>query len=253
MSDIDKVGGEPLRIPGDRPQVRLGEWYWLETSERDIRQHFADQVHDYNRIVVIIQGLLDRSMVFHPHPPLKLWKEVDAEFIRPVYDDEMALYGGPKPDFRAYQQQLNKSIGKGTMVTGQRRYWSVITSDPEKRTIHVDLPFKLRLSGDNGPAKVMAAERRRRQSVDFLWERERAWSRSWYRYNGKEGGTLPVRLQRVPLDWLLNVDAYTPGDFKQFFADPRTREEYMQWAGLLLTAEAFKSGKAKKGVLQGIL
>jgi len=36
---------------------------------------------------------------------------------------------------------------------------------------------------------------------------------------------------------VLNVDAYTPGDYLQFFRDPRTRAKYLKWAPLLLAAE----------------
>lgn len=46
----------------------------------------------------------------------------------------------------------------------------------------------------------------------------------------------------VPTSKLLNVSAYKPGDFKQFFNDPRTRAEYLQWAPMLLTAEEYCAG-----------
>jgi len=42
------------------------------------------------------------------------------------------------------------------------------------------------------------------------------------------------------LSSLLNVDAYVPGDYRQFYLDPRTRQQYLQWAPLLLAAEDFK-------------
>ncbi len=45
--------------------------------------------------------------------------------------------------------------------------------------------------------------------------------------------------------FLFNVDAYTPGDYKQFFEDPRTRAEYLKWAPFLLTAEDYHAGKRK--------
>lgn len=40
-----------------------------------------------------------------------------------------------------------------------------------------------------------------------------------------------------------NLDAYTAGDIKLFFADPRTRTEYAEWAPLLMLAEDCKAGK----------
>jgi hypothetical protein len=49
----------------------------------------------------------------------------------------------------------------------------------------------------------------------------------------------------VPADQLFNVSAYRPGDYKQFFADHRTRAEYLRWAPLLLTAEEFHAGNIK--------
>jgi hypothetical protein len=45
---------------------------------------------------------------------------------------------------------------------------------------------------------------------------------------------------------VLNVSAYTPGDFLQFYEDPRTRADYLQWAPLLLAAEDWHAAQAKK-------
>jgi hypothetical protein len=42
------------------------------------------------------------------------------------------------------------------------------------------------------------------------------------------------------------VSAYKPGDFRQFFEDPRTRQEYLKWAPLMLTAEDYYAGKNLK-------
>ena len=51
----------------------------------------------------------------------------------------------------------------------------------------------------------------------------------------------------VPKSRLLHVNAYTPGDFKQFFADPRTRADYLQWAPYLLEAEEYHAGHRRVG------
>ena len=50
---------------------------------------------------------------------------------------------------------------------------------------------------------------------------------------------------KLPLDKLFNVSAYKPGDFKQFFKDPRTRARYLEWAPMLLSAEEFHAGNLK--------
>ena len=65
----------------------------------------------------------------------------------------------------------------------------------------------------------------------FAWERQRA-----YNHYSDDRSLVPVKLT-VLVEDLLNVSAYRTGDFKRFFADPRTRVEYLQWAPLLLAAE----------------
>lgn len=51
----------------------------------------------------------------------------------------------------------------------------------------------------------------------------------------------------MPIARLFNVSAYTPGDFRLFYNDPRTRAKYLQWAPFLLTAEDFHAGKTRSG------
>jgi hypothetical protein len=74
----------------------------------------------------------------------------------------------------------------------------------------------------------------------FKWERE---NKRYSRYHQK-----PIKESvSVPVGVLLNVEAYTLGDYHQFFDDPRTRCEYLQWAPLLLAAEDFHAGKLDVG------
>lgn len=49
----------------------------------------------------------------------------------------------------------------------------------------------------------------------------------------------------VESEKLFNIDAYKPGDYLQFFQDPRTRRDYMKWAPLLCAAEDYHAGKLK--------
>lgn len=58
--------------------------------------------------------------------------------------------------------------------------------------------------------------------------------------------TIPSRF-KCSTSKLLNVSAYTPGDYKQFYADPRTRADYLKWAPLLLAAEDFYARKKNEG------
>ena len=68
-------------------------------------------------------------------------------------------------------------------------------------------------------------------------------------YDKRDSSQIQTKIV-VNVDTLFNVSAYKPGDFKQFYSDPRTRAEYLQWAPLLLTAENWhakqRKGKKKK-------
>lgn len=63
-----------------------------------------------------------------------------------------------------------------------------------------------------------------------------------FKENERLGEVTKARIS-VPLEKLFNVSAYQQGDFKRFFADPRTREKYLEWAPLLLSAEDYVNGK----------
>ncbi|MEN6550166.1 MAG: hypothetical protein ABFE07_29330 [Armatimonadia bacterium] len=212
-----------------------------EVEYDEISDHIGNQMKAYNRIVLVLQGLLDRTMVFHPHPPLKLWKETDLEFLEPVFDQDLALTAGDKPDFAAYQARLNSLIVPGTLTVGQEHYFSMV-SNP-KTAENEDLPYRHHVYGDEGPDEIatVAKVSLRKGTCDYCWERET--HPRWYSY--RESRIIKSWLRGVPMKYLLNIDAYRAGDYKQFFNDPRTRAEYLQWAPLLLAAEDYKGGKTK--------
>jgi hypothetical protein len=94
--------------------------------------------------------------------------------------------------------------------------------------------------GNNGPGKLArpAIWRPKTKTATFAWLADR--QRHVY------GAAPDVRKTiTVPADALFNVSAYKPGDYKIFFADPRTRQAYLRWAPFLLTAEEFHAGKIK--------
>lgn len=211
-----------------------------------------EQINQHNRIVLILQGLLDRSPALHPHPPWKTWTQGGFEqAFRLVYDDSRVLVAGPKPDFEAYRAKLNASLKTGSMTVGQQDEWEL--QEGEKEANKRDRDYRFRNSdyrprrwkpyGNKGPGVVSAVAdyKPKAKKCVYRWERIKLIAS---RYGDDEFTDCTMTLDAVKV---LNVDAYTPGDFKQFFADPRTRAEYLQWAPLLLTAEDYKAGKAKVG------
>jgi hypothetical protein len=212
----------------------------------DAMKVIADQIKEYNRIAVIIQGLFDRSEALHPHPPVRTWtaEGFDAA-ITLIRDGNYVLYEGEKPDFEAYRARLNRSILVGSIVAGADDYWALAEGVKETRRMDNSWresrrdwrPTRFRPYGNPGPGKlaIVAAWNPRAKVATFNWRRT---STSGRRY----GESYPVSI-KIKSDHLLNVSAYRPGDFKQFFRDPRTRREYLKWAPLLLAAEDYHAGK----------
>ena len=221
----------------------------------DMNDQLEEMIKQYNRLAFILQGLFDRSEVFHPHPPVQLWtpEGMDAA-LKMVRDDDHALHAGEKPDIEAYLAENRKHLEDGCHTIGQELFWAekeavkenrrTANSWREERTYHDTYhPY-----GNPGPgyiAKVVKMTKRSHKCT-YEWDRQRqtsGWVGSeWKRY----GDPIPCKIQ-VPPERLFVVEAYTPGDYKKFFADPRTRCEYLEWAPLLLAAEEWHAGNMAEG------
>lgn len=203
------------------------------------------QIKEFNRIAVIIQGLFDRSLALHPHPPISVWdQESFNRSIKLVYDST-TLTHGEKPDFAAYWADLNKSLGEGSVTIGQHKAFGRKEAKREndrtarswrgEPTYHKEFyPF-----GNDGPGRLarIAEWKPRAKQAIYRWSRE---SRNW-RYPSEDVKCVLT----VDQKHLFNVSAYKPGDYLIFFGDARTRRDYLEWAPFLLTAEAFHAGKTK--------
>ena len=213
----------------------------------DISGKIADDIKMHNRIALIIQGLLDRSPMLHPHPPWQIWThEGFAAGLELIYDDSRALSAGEKPDFEAYRKRLNLTLKAGSVTVGQEDAWERYEGAKESRRLDNDYRIKSHYRpshhkpyGNPGPGGLTRISRfsPRARKATFAWERERA--NAW---NHPDKSDHIRTTFTCPAGCLLNVDAYTPGDFHIFFNDPRTRLDYLRWAPLLLEAEEFHAG-----------
>ena len=215
----------------------------------DINADVQGKLKRHNRIALVLQGLLDRSPVFHPHPPWQIWTEAGfQQAFELLYDDSHALVSGPPPDFEAYRKRLNQSLKVGSVTIGQELAWAkaeaIKENNRDRRQRRDGLIYRTyHPYGNPGPghlAKPTAVSRSGK--CTFEWTRERRVSTWEHRY----GDPIPARFT-VDSEHLLCVDAYQPGDFRQFFDDPRTRAHYLKWAPLLLEAEEYHAGNRKVG------
>lgn len=192
---------------------------------------------EHNRIAVIVQGLLDRSTCLHPHPPWRIWTaEGFAAGLELSRDSSRAIAAGEAPDFEEYRRQLNRGMRAGCFSIGQRSAWRRHMDDK-----HGDR-WQMHSRHGRGPGLIHRVERVRRDgSCEFRWTRDRVKPR-WSPDPGRPG-YLRAEFPEIGVEWtcpaseLTCVDAYTPGDLRLFFDDPRTRADYLQWAPILLACE----------------
>jgi hypothetical protein len=213
----------------------------------DIKEEIEKRIKYYNRIVLIIQGLYDRSEVLHPHPPVRLWEpDGFSAAIELVYADH-GLYGGEAPDFERYRAECNAVLKEGCLTIGQDDAWQRREArrlnklrDSNWRDKGNYRPTHEQPYGDPGPGYIAKIQRwrSRSRSAIYKWVRRRLEYRR--RWNSREG-PIPCSIA-VPATHLFNVMAYKPGDYKQFFNDPRTRAQYLKWAPMLIAAEEYHAG-----------
>lgn len=220
--------------------------YYDDAINRMAREALA-----HNRVAVVIQGLLDRSPALQPHPPWRIWTpEGFSAGIDLVYDSSRGMTSGPPPDFEAYRKRVNAKIDVGTFVTGQL----AVFEEYHKERAEYESRLR-RYRPDHGrPTRVHKVARMKNGMnehdkptimCEFHWERDSDRGEEYWEEDPKKPGWgwNRKRYKKVTEKWscdwnkLLNVSAYVPGDYKQFYADPRTRAEYLQWAPLLLAAE----------------
>jgi len=219
----------------------------------DMQKKYQDEMKKYNRVALIIQGLYDRSEVFHPHPPIQIWtNEGFDQAVKLVYDNDRALTAGKKPDFEDYRLKCNLSIKNGSVVVGQEDYW--LRKEAKKERERIDRswrqtdsyrPKRFRPWGNPGPGYIAIVSKfsKKRQMCTFEWLRERSGS-NYDKWGQRRDPHIRTTVS-VPVSVLFNVDAYKPGDYKQFYEDPRTRAEYLQWAPMLIMAEEYHAGNVK--------
>lgn len=215
----------------------------------DILKHVREIQKAHNRIALVVQGILDRSPMLHPHPPWQIWtSEGFAMGVRLIYDESRALTPGAAPDFEAYRKALNAKLKPGDVTIGQRHVWSERAR--EKRE-DGDARPRVNYGAPERIHEVKRIVKARGGQCVYEWTRKAArgkkrWvptpTRPGWGHYVHDYDDIPVRTE-VSVNEVLNVSAYTPGDYRRFFDDPRTRADYVKWAPLMLAAEEYHAGR----------
>lgn len=231
---------------------------WLKLNDKtvyfdDMKKHLADEANAHNNIVLVLQGLLDRSQAFHPHPPWQLFREEGfTNGLVLHFDEDKALVDGVPPDFERYVRENQKSIKVGSLVYGADLAWRRRNAAREQRQAgyrrsswdRSDREFSSGMYGDKGPGDISKVVAVRAGKAIFEWSRDKA---RWDRYGNN---TVRDRIA-IPLTDLFNVEKYTPGDMHRFMKDPRTRRFYLAWGDMLTSAEEWHAEGKPDPTLRG--
>ncbi len=211
-----------------------------------------DLIRHYNRIIILLQGLLDRSKVFWPHPGIRLTKNEHMErWVKCVRDEEKALPAN-RVTWKGYVEQINKTIRKGKKV------WSAWYPEDYGRWYRDHTVFTSKEEDVIGRPRVceIVSIRRDRSEVRIKWTFEKyvygycdKWG-EWVSGHNKE----ITRYLWVPIGEVVNVSDYNIGDYKMFLCDRTLQGKYLEWAPVLLTAEDMKrieAGRTPKNPQRG--
>lgn len=248
---------------GKQKQVRTETLITPEHIDFDKSVGAVDALlKQYNRIVILIQGLLDRSKVFHPHPPINLMKvgELDS-WIRLIRDEEDGLPCN-RVTFDEYRNQLNKTlkVGKWVYIRYPKMYqnskydhsWYYYDNELKKE---VRLPY--RGWSANGMPFICKIDAMKRDKsavrVSWAWGQRSTGVKYWVESKERKGWghyehsyeTDRMCHEWVPTKFVLNMSDYNLGDYKMFLCDRALRGKYLEWAPFLLNAEDWQRRRAK--------
>ncbi len=226
----------------DYPDRKLKE---LERFDRssvyydDMAQAIASKLQDYNRVSLLIQGLFDRTSILKPCHSVRLWDSKGIEeAIKLVYDGANVIHHGAEPSFEEYRDRLNASLKVGSNISGPIIAWRKLARIERAENRYLE-SYETRSGkyAGSGPPDICRVSSIRKGMVTVHWsqESERIW------------GRMVKRSLTLPIIEVLNVDAYTPGDFRPFYADPRSRQKYFKWADFMLAAEEFHAENLQVG------
>lgn len=224
-----------------------GEDYksWIETTtidpdHLDYDKHAEErmgEIYKYNRVMFLLQGLLDRSKVFSPHPPINLSDDEHIEqFFKAVYDEEDGLPSHNPPDYDRYRASLNALLVTGNYVWS--RWHPEEDYDTNYRTSYRSLKYHRRRPDI---CRVTSIKRDRSMvRVSWAWGEAYGWKpnpekKGWLKWTSYQ--VERMKHTWIPMEQVFNITAYCTGDYKPFLCDAYQKGRYLRWAPQMLDGE----------------
>lgn len=244
-----------------------GKWHDREERKRQVSpDDFSYDDHtekrrklvmQYNRIMFLMQGLLDRSEVFHPHPPISLGDNDQlARYVRIVRDEETGLPSANPPKWEDYRDEKNRAVAVGCFV-----FCNVAEEESGRYTHERNRPKYGHDAAKRPKICLVSRVSRDKKTVTLRWklgnritvERRLDYNRPvpnkpnyYYTTPIETNHGMRYGVQRVPMEKVFAVEAYRPGDYKPFLCDAYLKGAYLKWAPALLAAEDFHRERRAK-------
>jgi hypothetical protein len=196
-----------------------------------------DAIKHYNRVIILLQGMFDRSKIFWPHVGVKLTRDDHMnEWVKCIRDEEDGLPNN-SVTWDAYRDQVNKTIRKG------KRVWSKWRPDNigrysfgSDRTHYSQSEYEIiqrpRVCEVTSIRKDKSEVRISFEVEKYVYGRRDKWG-DWVEGHDKK----ITRHLWVPMKEVFNVSDYNMGDYKMFLCDRALQGSYLKWASQLLHAE----------------
>ena len=193
----------------------------------------ADQKQKhYMRVLLFLQGILDRTPVFHPLSTQRvnvMDNRTNSEYMTYIHDAEKLLSDG-RPTYENWIKEVNSNLCIGTRVIGAfKTYGSDYQTNPDHQTPKEN--------------KVYVIERKDKCNYIFLFERE---DEIWDRY----GSHKPTRRASCYIDkgskYILAFDYAEVEDMEHYINNRTDRHNYMDMIPLMRVAIETKKKEKKE-------
>lgn len=219
-----------------RPAEKLepGSKAWMDAEER------ADaRTRHYMKVALLLQGLLDRTAVFHPHDGASFLDQshYDSGRVRVILDGENALTDG-RLEYREWRRERIEAMHPGMRVIGafgsrMRKYDGKDESAsvrPQGSSPSNQVPYNVRASARSYYDWEFSFDR-----TDTIWDDTLGQYRA---PKTKATGYLSNSDQ-----WWLPLDTITEDEILYYLGSRRNRHEYLDMVPTLRAALAVKQAE----------
>lgn len=227
------------RIGGVTRPMQPGSTAWVRAEEQ------ADMsTRHYMKVALLLQGLVDRTKVFHPLPEggLSFIEQsfYDSGVVRVITDDENVLAAVRQP-FDAWLKERTEMLDTGMRVVGTFGWGHKFRLYDDKKNYET---ANVRPQGCQPPDGVYTIKRIQDREFDFsftfdrtdeVWDPYRGYSKPQRKATGKF---------RAGDRFVLPLDAITVPEMEEYLAARSERKHYQSMFPLLRAAITFKKQEA---------